>query len=70
MEHTAKGEPKILKECNLPITGKAVVDMIITDLAVFAVDKDKTPSLTLLETAPGVTVEDIRANTEADFAVA
>jgi len=70
MEHTARGEPKILKECNLPITGKAVVDMIITDLAVFAVDKDKTPSLTLLETAPGVTVEDIRANTEADFAVA
>ena len=69
MEHSAKGEPKILKECTLPLTGKGVVSMIITDLAVFEVDKTKTPSLTLIEHAPDVTVEEIRAQTEADFAV-
>jgi 3-oxoacid CoA-transferase subunit B len=70
MEHTAKGEPKILKECNLPLTGKGVVSLIITDLAVFEVDKAKTPSLTLIDHAPDVTVEDIRAQTEAAFSVA
>jgi 3-oxoacid CoA-transferase subunit B len=70
MEHTAKGEPKILKQCNLPLTGKGVVSLIITDLAVFQVDKTKTPHLTLIDHAPDVSVEDIRAQTEADFAVA
>jgi 3-oxoacid CoA-transferase subunit B len=69
MEHSAKGAPKILKECTLPLTGKGVVSMIITDLAVFEVDKTKTPSLTLIEHAPDVTVEEIRAQTEAEFAV-
>ena len=69
MEHSAKGESKILKECTLPLTGKGVVSMIITDLAVFEVDKTKTPSLTLIDHAPDVTVEEIRAQTEADFAV-
>jgi 3-oxoacid CoA-transferase subunit B len=69
MEHTAKGEPKILKQCNLPLTGKGVVSLIITDLAVFQVDKTKTPHLTLIDHAPDVSVEDIRAQTEADFAV-
>jgi 3-oxoacid CoA-transferase subunit B len=69
MEHSAKGESKILKECTLPLTGKGVVSMIITDLAVFEVDKSKTPSLTLIDQAPDVTVEEIRAQTEADFAV-
>jgi 3-oxoacid CoA-transferase subunit B len=67
MEHSAKGEPKILKQCTLPLTGKGVVSMIITDLAVFEVDKTKTPSLTLIEHAPDVTVDEIRAQTEADF---
>jgi 3-oxoacid CoA-transferase subunit B len=67
MEHTAKGEPKILKQCNLPLTGKGVVGLIITDLAVFEVDASKTPHLTLIDHAPDVTVEDIRAQTEADF---
>jgi 3-oxoacid CoA-transferase subunit B len=69
MEHSAKGAPKILKECTLPLTGKGVVGMIITDLAVFEVDKTKTPALTLIEHAPDVTVEEIRAQTGADFEV-
>jgi 3-oxoacid CoA-transferase subunit B len=69
MEHTAKGEPKILKECTLPLTGKGVVSLIITDLAVFEVDKTKTPSLTLIDHAPDVTVEEIRKLTEAEFTV-
>ncbi len=69
MEHSAKGEPKILKECTLPLTGKGVVSLIITDLAVFEVDKTRTPSLTLVDHAPDVTVAEIRAQTGADFAV-
>jgi 3-oxoacid CoA-transferase subunit B len=54
MEHTAKGEPKILKSCTLPLTGKGVVSKIITDLAVFEVNKGAKPGLTLLELAPNV----------------
>jgi 3-oxoacid CoA-transferase subunit B len=69
MEHTAKGEPKILKSCTLPLTGKGVVSLIITDLAVFEVDKSKTPSLKLIDHAPDVSVDDIRAQTEAPFEV-
>jgi 3-oxoacid CoA-transferase subunit B len=70
MEHTAKGEPKILKECTLPLTGKGVANLIITDLAVFEVDKTKTPSLILVDHAPDVTVEQIRQQTAAAFSVA
>jgi 3-oxoacid CoA-transferase subunit B len=70
MEHTAGDKPKLLKECNLPLTGKGVVSLVITDLGVFSIDKTKTPHLTLLEHAPDVTVEDIRAKTEAEFSVA
>jgi 3-oxoacid CoA-transferase subunit B len=69
MEHSAKGEPKILKQCTLPLTGKGVVSLIITDLAVFEVDKSRTPSLTLVDHAPDVTVAEIRAQTGAEFAV-
>ncbi len=69
MEHTAKGEPKILKECTLPLTGKGVVSLIITDLAVFEVDKNATPSLLLVDHAPDVSVEDIRKLTEAEFKI-
>jgi 3-oxoacid CoA-transferase subunit B len=69
MEHTAKGEPKILNECNLPLTGKGVVSLIVTDLAVFEVDRNKTPHLTLIDHAPDVTVDEIKAQTQAEFAV-
>ncbi len=69
MEHTAGGKPKLLTACTLPLTGMGVVDIVITDLGVFRTGR-KGGKLTLLETAPGVTVADLRANTEADFAVA
>lgn len=68
MEHTAKGDkPKILKKCTLPLTAAKCVNMIITELCVFEVINGK---LVLTEIAPGVTVQEIRAKTEADYTVA
>jgi len=68
MEHCEKtGAPKLLKACTLPLTGVKVVDLVITDLAVFALDKEKG-GLKLLEIAPDVTLDDLRAKTEAAFA--
>lgn len=70
MEHTEKtGAPKLLKACTLPLTGQGVVDVVVTDLGVFDVSRGKSP-LTLLELAPGVTLDEIKAKTEAPFEVA
>ncbi|MFJ6415358.1 CoA transferase subunit B [Paeniglutamicibacter sp. NPDC091659] len=70
-EHVAKdGSPKILTECNLPLTGVRVVNKIISDLAVFDItDLGTGPGLVLTRMAPGVTVEELREKTEAEFAV-
>lgn len=70
MEHTAGGKPKLLKQCTLPLTGARVVDMVITELGVFAIDKKGTGGTVLRELAPGVTLEEVRSKTEADFRVA
>ena len=69
MEHSAKGESKLLKRCTLPLTGAAVVDMVITDLGVFTLDRDGG-GLTLIELAPEVTLDYIKSQTEASFKVA
>jgi 3-oxoacid CoA-transferase len=68
MEHVdKKGNPKILNQCTFPLTGQKCVSTIITDLAVF--DVDRVAGLTLKEYARGVTVEEIRRKTEAPFEV-
>ena len=69
MEHTARGEPKILRACKLPLTGAGVVNLIITDLGVFDVDHPGKPGLTLVDIAPEVTLAELHAKTEAPFAV-
>jgi 3-oxoacid CoA-transferase subunit B len=67
MDHANKaGVSKILPECTLPLTGLACVDLIITDLCVLACDK---PGLKLLELAPGVSLEEVRAKTGARFSI-
>ncbi|WP_406151080.1 3-oxoacid CoA-transferase subunit B [Streptomyces sp. NBC_01012] len=64
MDHTAKdGGPKIVRDCTLPLTGRACVNRVITDLGVFDVTP---PSLTVVELAPGVTLARVRAATDAD----
>ena len=69
MEHSAKDGPKLLHRCTLPLTGAAVVDMVITDLGVFSLDRSGG-GLTLIELAPEVTLDEIKAKTEASFKVA
>ncbi|MDF7774653.1 CoA transferase subunit B [Sphingomonas sp. AOB5] len=67
MEHTSKnGDPKFIPSCTLPLTGKNVVDMIITDLAVFQRPDHNSP-FRLIEIAPGVTAEEVAAKTTANY---
>ena len=67
MDHTnKKGETKVLKACTLPLTGKGVVDLIVTDLGVMEV---REGGLALIELAPDVTVEEVTAKTEATLTV-
>lgn len=67
MEHTSKnGDPKFIPACTLPLTGKNVVDMIITDLAVFQRPDHDSP-FKLIELAPGVTAEEVAAKTTAHY---
>ena len=69
MEHNAKdGSPKFIPACTLPLTGKSVVDMIITDLAVFS-RVDHTSPFKLIEMAPGVSADEIAAKTTAAYTV-
>jgi len=66
MQHSAKGESKILRRCTLPLTSARPVSLVVTDLAVI----EPTPNgLLLRETAPGVTVEQVLANTQAELIV-
>ena len=67
MEHVSKdGSPKFIPECTLPLTGKNVVDMIVTDLAVFQRDDHQSP-FRLVELAPGVTADEVKAKTTARY---
>ncbi len=68
MEHTSKeGASKLLKQCTLPLTGVNVVDLVITDLGVFEIDKHGSQPMKLLELAGGVSLDEIKAKTEAPF---
>ena len=75
MDHVAKAkdgtiDKKLLHRCTLPLTGAAVVDLVISDLGVFSIDKHGGGGLRLLELAPGVSEDEIRAKTEATFSMA
>jgi len=66
MQHTAKGKPKIIKRCSLPLTSTRRVDLVVTELAVISFAEGRP---TLLETAPGVSVNDVLTSTEASLVV-
>jgi acetate CoA/acetoacetate CoA-transferase beta subunit len=66
MQHTAKGRPKVVKECSLPLTSLRRVDLVVTELAVIAFPGGRA---TLMETGPGVTANDVVAATEAELVV-
>jgi 3-oxoacid CoA-transferase subunit B len=75
MEHSAKAkdgsvDPKLLHKCNLPLTGAGVVDMVITDLGVFTVDRKGGGGMTLIELAPDVSLDEIKSKTQASYRVA
>lgn len=67
MQHTAKGKPKIVKQCSLPLTSLRRIDLLVTELAVISFTQDRP---LLLETAPGVSVSEVLAATEAELVVA
>lgn len=67
MQHTAKGKPKIVKQCSLPLTSLRRIDLLVTELAVISFADSRA---VLLETAPGVSVKDVLAATEAELVVA
>jgi 3-oxoacid CoA-transferase subunit B len=69
MEHIAKGQPKLMSECTLPLTGRRVADLVITDLGTFEIQKRGDVKMVLTGLADGVTVDEIRAKTEAEFQV-
>ena len=66
MQHTAKGQPKIVKRCSLPLTSTRRIDLVVTEMGVIGFPGGRA---TLLELAPGVTVEQVRAGTDAELAV-
>jgi acetate CoA/acetoacetate CoA-transferase beta subunit len=66
MQHTAKGKPKIVKHCGLPLTSVRAVDLVVTELAVIAFPSGRA---TLVETAPGVTANEVITQSEADLVV-
>ncbi len=66
MQHTAKGKPKIVRRCSLPLTSARAVDLVVTELAVISFDSGRA---TLVETAPGVSVQEVLAATEAELVV-
>src|SRR5215475_11114231 len=66
MQHTAKGKPKIVKQCDLPLTSTRIVDLVVTDMAAIGFFGGRA---TLMETAPGVSVEDVIRNTEVELVV-
>ncbi len=66
MQHTAKGKPKLVQQCSLPLTSLRPVDLVVTELAVITFPDGRA---TLVETAPGVTSNDVVANTEAELIV-
>lgn len=69
MEHTAKGNHKILPECSLPLTGKRVVDILITEMAVFQFDKKGSGEMLLTEIANDTTLDEVKKATGASFQV-
>lgn len=66
MQHTAKGKPKIVRRCTLPLTSARSVDLVVTELAVIAFPDGRA---TLLETAPGISIDEVLSRTEADLNV-
>src|ERR1700709_1600055 len=70
MEHSAKDGPKLLHQCNLPLTGTRVVDLVITELGVFTIDKHGSNGMALIELGAGVSLDEVKAKTEASYRVA